>query len=505
MRTQTISEKNLAFYQTSGTSVGNQVINVNNNNTDTADTFIDYVVQCVATTNITLSGTFAIDGFTPAIGHRLLITAQTNPVNNGIYIVQSGAWIRAFTLLPMMFVKVLQGTLGANSVWCLISPITSISPGTDSISFRRIDNNYIPASVQVQSASSFRSTIGLGTMAIQNANNVAITGGFLNITGSNSQFNVGQLSGYTLRTSGTGTGQLQNAAGSSYLRHVSGERWELLSNTSSNPFWLELNSATNTNPLLNYVRNRTTGNTSHIDRKRVNTTSTLNIFDSIYDSFSIYPTSGVIAENQIWHIVTNASTTVPDTAMQFSLTIAGALKRIMRIVDRGIQLWNGSTNAVRLLVSNALSVNYDITLPTTAPQSGQITTFDGTGQMYFENNVDTCLQQVNSNITMQNNYHYSVFDDASVRRVLTLPTNANSRVGMYIRVSRSPYNLDSFRIAQNAVQRIYVDETSTTEGVTGYIDSDSIDTSLLLYCFDTDQSTFAMWQVVSKVGQIIIV
>jgi len=190
--------------------------------------------------------------------------------------------------------------------------------------------------------------------------------------------------------------------------------------------------------------------------------------------------------------------------MQFSLTIAGALKRIMRIVDRGIQLWNGSTNAVRLLVSNSLSTNYDIILPTTAPQSGQITTHDGTGQQYFENHVYTCSQQVNSNITMQNNYHYSVFDDASVRRVLTLPTNANSRVGMYIRVSRSPYNLDSFRIAQNAVQRIYVDETSTTEGITGYIDSDSIDTSLLLYCFRTDQSTYAMWQVVSKVGQIII-
>ena len=503
MRTQTISEKNLAFYQTSGTSVGNQVVNVNTDNTNSGDTFIDYVVQCVATTNITLSGTFAIDGITPAIGQKVLVTAQTTASNNGIYIVQSGAWIRAFTLLPMMFIKVLQGTLGANSVWCLIVPITSIQTG-DSISFRRIDNNFIPSTVQVQSASAFRSTIGLGTMATQNANNVAITGGFLNITGSNSQINVGQLSGYTLRTSSTGTGQLMNATGSSYLRHVSGERWELLSNTSSNPFWLELNSATNTNALLNYVRNRTSGNTSHIDRKRVNTTSTLHIFDSMYDSFVIQPTSGVIAENQVSHIVTNASTTVPDTAMQISLTIAGALKRIMRIVDRGIQLWNGSTNAVRLLVSNALTVNYDIILPTTAPQSGQITTHDGTGQQYFENHVYTCSQQVNSNITMQNNYHYSVFDDASVRRVLTLPTNANSRVGMYIRVSRSPYNLDSFRIAQNAVQRIYVDETSTTEGITGYIDSDSIDTSLLLYCFRTDQSTYAMWQVVSKVGQIII-
>lgn len=504
MRTQTISEKNLAFYSTSGTSVGNQVVNINNDNSNDGETFIDYVVQCVATTNITLSGTFAIDGITPAIGQKVLVTAQTTAANNGIYIVQSGAWLRAFTLLPMMFVKVLQGTLGANSVWCLISPITSVQTG-DNISFRRIDNNYIPSTVQVQSAASFRSTIGLGTMATQNANDVAITGGFLNITGSKSQFNVGQLSGYTLRTSLNGTGQLMNSSGSSYLRHVNGERFDAISNTNSNsPYYLELNSLTNIQPFAQFVRNRAAGSPTVIVRERVNTNAALNALDSIADEYYITPSTGTQVINTISHVVTNNSTSTPDSSIQFGLTISGVAKRVLRLIDRGIQLWNGSTNAVRLLVSNALSVNYDIILPTTAPQSGQITTHDGTGQQYFENHVYTCLQQVNSNITMQNNYHYSVFDDASVRRVLTLPTNANSKVGMYIRVSRSPYNLDSFRIAQNAVQRIYVDETSTTEGVTGYIDSDSIDTSLLLYCFRTDQSTYAMWQVVSKVGQIII-
>lgn len=505
MRTQTISEKNLAFYQTSGTSVGNQVVNVNTDNTNSGDTFIDYVVQCVATTNITLSGTFAIDGITPAIGQKVLVTAQTTAANNGIYIVQSGSWIRAFTLLPMMFIKVLQGTLGANSVWCLIVPITSIQTG-DSISFRRIDNNFIPSTVQVQSASAFRSTIGLGTMATQNANNVNITGGIINIpSGANSGITVGNASGVTIRTAGTGNLQLINSAGTTYFRMVSSERFDAISNTNSNsPYYLELNSLTNIQPLAQFVRNRAAGSSTVIVRERVNTNAALNALDSIADEYYITPSTGTQVINTISHVVTNNSTSTPDSSIQFGLTISGVAKKVLRLIDRGIQLWNGSTNAVRLLVSNALSVNYDIILPTTAPQSGQITTHDGTGQQYFENHVYTCLQQVNSNITMQNNYHYSVFDDASVRRVLTLPTNSNSRVGMYIRVSRSPYNLDSFRIAQNAVQRIYVDETSTTEGVTGYIDSDSIDTSLLLYCFRTDQSTYAMWQVVSKVGQIII-
>lgn len=499
MRTQVISEKNLAFYQTSGASIGNQLNITNNSNTTNSDNFIDYVVQCVATSNITLSGTFAIDGITPTIGQKVLVTAQTSAVNNGIYVVQSGTWLRTYTLLPMMFVKVLEGTLGANSVWCLISPTTTIETG-DSISFRRIDNNFIPSTVQLQSASSFRSTLGLGTMAIQNSNNVSITGGFFNITGSNSQINIGQLSGYTLRTSSTGTGQLQNATGSSYLRHVSGERFELLSNTTTNPFWLELNSASNTNPLLNLIRNRTSGNNSQMNFNRVNTTSALHIFDAITDLWRIVPTSGVAVENNIAHIVTNASTTVPDSAIQYSVTIAGVLKRIMRIVDRGIQLWNGSTQAIRLLVSNALAVSYDLILPTTAPQSGQIITHDGTGQQYFENNVYTCIQFVNSNITMQNNYHYVIHQDTPARRELTLPTNANSRVGMYIRVTKYSYTLNTFRIKQNAVQTVYGNGVNTTEGVTGYIDSTNTDASILIVCLDTDQSTYAKWQIVGSHG-----
>ena len=505
MKTQVISKKHQSFYPSSGVAIGGNSVVINNTNNDVI-TNNEFIVDVVVTSNITLSATQTIDGITLIVGQKVLVTAQTSAVNNGIYIVQSGAWIRTFNLYSTMLIKVREGTLGANSLWMLSAPdIDTITPGTDALTFIRIDNGFIPNNVVIQSASGMRTALGLGTIAVQNSNNVSITGGFFNITGSNSQINVGQLSGYTLRTSSIGTGQLMNAAGSSYMRHVSGERFEFLSITpSSNPFQLELNSASNTAPLLNLIRNRTSGNTSQMSRTRVNTTSSLHIFDSVTDEWNITPTTGVAVNNQIAHIVTNASATVPDTAMQVALTIAGALKRVMRFVDRGIQLWNGSTQAIRLLVSSSLSVSYDLILPTTAPVGGQIITHDGTGQQFFENHVYTCLQQVNSNITMENNYHYAVFDDTNVRRVLTLPTNANSRTGMYIRVSRSPYNLDSFRIAQNAVQRIYVDETSTTEGIVGYIDSDSIDTSLLLYCFRTDQSTYAMWQVITKVGNIII-
>lgn len=49
----------------------------------------------VATTgNITLSGLQTIDGVTVAAGDRVLVRAQTNPAQNGIYVAASGAWAR---------------------------------------------------------------------------------------------------------------------------------------------------------------------------------------------------------------------------------------------------------------------------------------------------------------------------------------------------------------------------------------------------------------------------
>lgn len=45
--------------------------------------------------NITLSGLQTIHGYTLVAGDRIGVTAQTNPINNGIYIAASGSWTRA--------------------------------------------------------------------------------------------------------------------------------------------------------------------------------------------------------------------------------------------------------------------------------------------------------------------------------------------------------------------------------------------------------------------------
>ena len=52
-------------------------------------------VRVAAISNITLSGIQAIDGVTVAAGDRVLAAGQTSGVENGIYVVASGAWTRA--------------------------------------------------------------------------------------------------------------------------------------------------------------------------------------------------------------------------------------------------------------------------------------------------------------------------------------------------------------------------------------------------------------------------
>jgi hypothetical protein len=52
-------------------------------------------VRLATTANITLSGNQTIDGVAAVTGNRVLVKNQTSGVNNGIYIVQVGAWTRS--------------------------------------------------------------------------------------------------------------------------------------------------------------------------------------------------------------------------------------------------------------------------------------------------------------------------------------------------------------------------------------------------------------------------
>lgn len=79
-------------------------------------------VRVATTGNISLSGTQTIDGIAVIVGNRVLVKAQTDQIQNGIYIVAAGAWSRAIdansaTELEAATVFVQEGTSNANTSW----------------------------------------------------------------------------------------------------------------------------------------------------------------------------------------------------------------------------------------------------------------------------------------------------------------------------------------------------------------------------------------------------
>ena len=95
-------------------------------------------VACATTANITLSGLQTIDGYTTLNGDRVLVMAQANPIDNGVYIAAAGAWARSSdtntaglnstssqTNMIGAYVFVSNGTTLVNSSWVMsVKPYT---------------------------------------------------------------------------------------------------------------------------------------------------------------------------------------------------------------------------------------------------------------------------------------------------------------------------------------------------------------------------------------------
>jgi hypothetical protein len=79
-------------------------------------------VKAASTGNLTLSGTQTVDGVALVANDRILVKNQSTGSQNGIYLVQSGAWTRttdfdAASELEGATVFVSQGTAGGNTNW----------------------------------------------------------------------------------------------------------------------------------------------------------------------------------------------------------------------------------------------------------------------------------------------------------------------------------------------------------------------------------------------------
>lgn len=94
-------------------------------------------VRVVSTTNVALTGLQTIDGVTLIASDRVLLVAQTDATQNGVYAAAAGAWSRTVAEnedaeLKGAFWLVNEGTLGQKQQW-IVNNATQPVIGTDNI------------------------------------------------------------------------------------------------------------------------------------------------------------------------------------------------------------------------------------------------------------------------------------------------------------------------------------------------------------------------------------
>ncbi|WP_300440400.1 hypothetical protein [uncultured Mameliella sp.] len=99
-------------------------------------------VACATTADITLSGEQTIDGETTSTD-RVLVVAQTDPAENGIYVTAAGAWSRATDMdaageVAGTLVYVQAGTANGLKTFVTYSEVTTLD--TDDIEWREADD-----------------------------------------------------------------------------------------------------------------------------------------------------------------------------------------------------------------------------------------------------------------------------------------------------------------------------------------------------------------------------
>lgn len=103
------------------------------------NTAIKVPCRACSTSNITLSGEQTIDGVAVVTDDRVLVTGQTSSVDNGIYVADTGAWIRStdmdgtYDIVTGTLIKVNSGT--ANSGFWYVTTTGTPVIGTDSVNF----------------------------------------------------------------------------------------------------------------------------------------------------------------------------------------------------------------------------------------------------------------------------------------------------------------------------------------------------------------------------------
>lgn len=141
-------------------------------------------------TNLTLSGLQTVDGVSLNDGDRILLVGQTNQVQNGIFIVHSGAWTRSTDMAAGSnaagnFTFIEEGTTYAQTGWVCNKPIPSAIVGTDPLGFTQFSGatGGVTGSGSTGSIPKWSSSTALTDSIMAESGGVITVTGDMNVTG----------------------------------------------------------------------------------------------------------------------------------------------------------------------------------------------------------------------------------------------------------------------------------------------------------------------------------
>jgi hypothetical protein len=101
-----------------------------------------HLARLATTADHALTGVTAIDGVTPAAGDLILVRANTDATENGLYVAAAGAWARlkddqgADVIRAGMLVQVREGTTLQDTLWAITADVVDL--GTEDVVFSQM-------------------------------------------------------------------------------------------------------------------------------------------------------------------------------------------------------------------------------------------------------------------------------------------------------------------------------------------------------------------------------
>lgn len=181
---------------------GFKLINVGTPSADTDAApkgYVDSVAQgldvkgscrAIATSNVALTGAQTVDGVSLVAGDRVLLSGQSNPVQNGIFVVATGAWSRAADMAAGSdgsgnFTFVTEGSSYNDTGWVCTNSTGSAVVGTDALGFTQFSGtgSGVGGSGTTGKLPKWSGFSSLSDSILTEAGGVVTAAGDLNVTG----------------------------------------------------------------------------------------------------------------------------------------------------------------------------------------------------------------------------------------------------------------------------------------------------------------------------------